>query len=203
MVKILSQAGITLADVYNVEGSVAGIEQLETRELTIVHEMGGTIFSERLTGAIRRITTGALTQNTDFNVVITDLPDGIWRVLNVLVIASATTRVSRAQLSIRDALDGREVPMLVWDVANDLESIVEIVENGGATGSQFALIPATGWQTPTMGVGIGQRATVNELALRGRTSSFGAGNVTVIALIYIAHSHVGGISSRGLPIPGW
>ena len=45
MVKILSQAGISLADLYNVEGSIAGIEQLDTRELPIVHEMSGTIFS--------------------------------------------------------------------------------------------------------------------------------------------------------------
>lgn len=204
MTKILSRSGDSLADVYDVEGSVAGIEQLETRELPIVHEMGSTIFSERLAGDIRRMTTGAVIQGTAFDVVIANLPAGIWRILNVMVFADVAARVEHAAVLLRDPTDAREIALSVWDSTNNVESTCRIDDDGAGVANLEVLV-SDPIQHPSLGIGTGQREgqQVNDIALRGKTLSFGAGDVTVVALIYIAHSHVGGISSRGLPIPGW
>ena len=209
MSKVLSQAGNSLADVYDVEGSVAGIDQLETRELPIVHEMGGTIFSERLAGRILRPTTGAILQNITFDVVVTDLPDGPFRILDVVVIANNAARTLQVVVSLRSLpIDGfgvviaQEMPIFTFDSATDVESRVRIEDFGGAAANQRQLL-GTPVAKPNLGIGDGQPLTVPELAFRGVTNGFGAGTVIISALIYIAFPSPRGLSSRGLPLPGW
>lgn len=202
MVKILSQSGNSLADMYDVEGSSAGIEQLETRELPIVHELGATLFSERASGAVRRLQTAAVAQSTAFDIVINDLPSGLFRVLGVTVLASSGSRVAQAQVSLRAPLLNRDMPIFIFDTSNDDESIVRVVD-GGAAANFLALIPHQTF-SPNLCFGTGQPQNVgNEIALRGTTSAFGAGTVVVTALVYIGFSRVEGLSSRGIPIPGW
>jgi len=201
MVKILSKAGDSLADTYDVKGSIAGIDQLETHELPIVHEMGGTVFSERLSGDVRRSTTGAILQNVTWDLVLTDLPNIPFRMHACVVLVDTAGRINRAQLSIRDPENGREVPFFSWHTTNDIEQGIRIVENGGAAGNMTQMIGFQ--QLPILGIGSGQPQPVQEIAFRGLTSAFGAGDVTVIALIYNNFAQIGGISSRGLPVPSW
>jgi len=202
MVKILSQAGTSLADIYNVEGSVAGIDQLETRELPIVHEMGGTVFSERITGAIRRVQTGAINQSSSFTATLTDLPQGVFRVLGVVVLADTVARTSRAQVSLSNLLNSRDMPIFVYDTTNNVESPIEI-EVDGSVVSESYLVPNP-LLLPNLAIGNGQRQTVGEeIHLRGATTAFGAGTVTYTLMVYLALSHVGGIDNRGLPFPSW
>lgn len=202
MVKILSQAGMSLADVYDVVGSVAGVEQLQAGEVSLVHEMGATIFSERFNLFVRRVTTAALLQNTDWDILLTDLPATPWRVLSVAVLSLTLAHTERAQLSVRDANTEREMPMLVWNRVDDTERAIRIVENGAASAVLGMLTPAVAF-VPTMGSGADQRQSMENIAFRGRTSAFGAGTVVHVALVQLAFSHIGGISSRGLPIPSW
>ena len=202
MAKVLSRSGASLADVYDVEGSIAGIEQLETGELPIVHEMGGTVFSERLSANIRRNQAVALLQNVSFDITFVDFAEGISRILGVTVLASVVARVGRCQLSLRDPISGREIPFFIWDSLNNSESLIRIVENGGAAASQLALIGL--FQTPNLQVGTGQPLRVGtEIVMRGNTLGFGAGAVTITGLVYIAFSQITGISSIGLPVPAW
>ena len=202
MAKILSRSGASLADIYDVAGSIAGIDCLETRELGIIHEMGATVASERFSSEIRRFDTGALNQNTTFDVVQTNLPAGIWRVLGIIVLANTNVRSLTAQVSLRDPTAGREVPVYVWDSTNDVQSVVRIVENGAAAANFESLVPAH-VRLPSIGVGAGQPLQVSEIAFRGLTSGFGAGTVQHIALVHICFSQITGLSSRGLPIPSW
>lgn len=202
MVKILSQAGNSLADVYDVAGSVAGIEQLRTEELPIVHEMGATVFSERFSLFIRRAGTAALNQNTAFDVVLSDLPDIPWRLLNVTVLADVAARTTHAQVSLVATNNEREVPVFVWDTANDAESRVRIIENGGAVGNQVVLL-ANPLLVPNMGAGSDQPQGIADVAFRGLTSGFGAGTVQYVALYAIAFAQFTAPSSRGLPLPSW
>jgi len=209
MTKILSQSGTSLADVYDVEGSIAGIDELISREVNLVHEMGGTIFAERVQGNVLPMSTGPLLQNVTFDETLTG-PEGVWRVFNVMVIANVAARVDRAQVSLRYPTVGREQPIFIWDT-NDGRSIsanIRIVESGGAVGNQVALIPSL-FQVPSMGVGPSsprsQAEGSTEIVFRGLSTGFGAGNITLVALIYIARLDllITGSTPYGLPIPGW
>ena len=205
MTKILSQAGNSLADVYDVEGSIAGIEQLETRELPIVHEMGSTVFSERLGGEIVRLATGDLLQSAAFDVILTSPPTGIWRVLGLIVLSDTTGRVDRAQVSLRDPGTGREMPIFVWQATPDIELAIRIVENNQAVTSMGTLRTVQ-TQVPNLAIAEGQpRRVGEEIVFRGSATAFGAGTVELIALLYLGVTELtqGAISSRGLPVPGW
>lgn len=204
MVKILSQAGRSLADVYDVQGSIAGIDQLETRELPIVHEMGATVFSERFSGAIRRSSTGAIAQSTTWDLVLTNLPATPARVFGVVVFSGGVTRLSNAMVAIRDAVDGREIPIFAWD-ANEASLDIRLVDDGNPVNTVSFLQNALSIGTlPSMIVGAGQPQEVNDIAFRGVTTAFGAGTVTTTMLLYIGFSEIAFVpSSFGLPIPGW
>ena len=204
MVKILSQAGNSLADVYDVDGSIAGINQLETHELPIVHEMGNTVFSERLSGSIRRISTGAIAQNITFDIVLTDLPATPGRIFSLAVFNNVTSRVNDVTISIRNVRDEREVPIWNWFQANGVEVTGRLQDDGAAVGNVNLMLSDLNMNgTPSLLVGTDQPQPVDQIAFRGGTQGFGAGTVTITAVIYIAFSQVAGISSRGLPIPSW
>jgi len=205
--KVLAKAGDSLADVYDVEGSIAGVDELITRDVTTFHEMGGTIFSERISGNIRRLSTGALAQNATFDLTITDLPASVSRILNmaiVMQIGDLGSRVGRATVAIRSAVQGREVPVYVWDNALDSVASIRIVDDGGAAGNTELLRPATmGLMSPGLLQGTGQPQVVSDIAFRGTINGFGAGTVELILLFQLAFSQIEGVSSRGLPVPSW
>jgi len=202
MVKILSQAGNSLADIYDVEGSIAGIDQLESRELPIVHEMGATVFSERVSGNIRRLTTGAILQSTTFDLTLTAVGDNVTRALGLLVLADVAGRINMAQVAIRDPDSGREVPIFIFDATFDDEKEIRIVEEGGGAATQIALIGHP-LLLPNFLVGADQPQPLNEVVCRGITTGFGAGTVTLVMLMYNAFAQIGGVSSRGVSIPSW
>jgi len=205
MAKILSQAGISLADIYDVVGSIAGVEELLSEEISLIHEMGSTVFSERLRGTIQRATTGALAQNVVWNLTIPH-PGGIYRILGVYVQADVSSRTQRAQISLRSVEQGREIPLFIWDsTGNDFQSSIQIVEEGAAVSTDSALIqisPQMG--VPTIATGAGQPAAVgDEIIFRGITGGFGAGTVTNVALIHMVSAESASFIAVGLPIPGW
>lgn len=206
MPKVLAQAGTSLADIYDVEGSIAGVEEIDSREVHLLHEMGALLFSEQLVGRIERTTTGATPQNTTWDLAI-PLPaglTGVFRVLGVYVQTDLAGRVNNVQVSLRSVALGREVPVFLWDTTNDVESDVRIVDNDAAAAAAFALVQTTPQVMPSLGVGLGQREQVgDEIVFRGLTSGFGAGNVIVVALVYLASLRTTAVSSVGLPIPGW
>jgi len=203
--KILSDSGKSLADTYDVEGSIAGIERLESEDVTLVHEMGGTIFSERFSTFIRRAVSGDISQGISFNTILTDLPAGVFKILGVFVTVDETTRMTSCVVSVRSAVSGREIPIWQWDVAHDDETAVRFSLDGAAAGTVIMLRPivplAGGF--PVIVASAGQPQRNEEVAFRGIASAFGAGTVEASLELLVGFSQVGGISSRGLPIPGW
>lgn len=203
MGKILAQTGVSLSDVYDVQGSLVAVEELRSEEIQLTHDMGATIFSERVSGGIRRQTSGAIAQSTAFNSALIDFPQGVYRILNVLVIADVAGRVDHAALMLRQPALSREMPLFIWDQAIDSEATVLMVESGGGAADRIALVNSRPG-VPSLGVGLGQPQTQGDsMILRGESTAFGAGTVTVIVLVYIAFSQIAGISSIGLPVPGW
>ena len=203
MVKILSQSGDSLADIYDVEGSIAGIDHLETHELPIVHEMGATIFSERFSTAVRRIITPALLQTVSFSQVDSDLPVMPTRLLSLAVISDAGARIQSLALVANDPAVNQDVPIWVYDETNFLP--IRLALEGSAVATYDLLlgnIQAT--NLPNMVGGSGQHSTmVSALALRGITTTFGAGTVFVQALLHLGFAFQRGLSSRGVPFPSW
>jgi len=204
VVKILSQSGNSLADIYDVEGSIAGIDHLETHDLPIVHEMGATVFSERFSTLINRTSSTAIVQNTGWNVIIADLPSHPFRIFAVQMFVDVTARVLLASIAVSDPITGREIPIWSWDDATDIETRIAYSDDGAAAGTTIFLQPVDATRTlPHLMAGEGQPQNMRDIAFRGVTTGFGAGNVTTVLLMHIGFSEVAGLSSRGLPIPSW
>jgi len=202
--KVLSQAGISLADAYDVEGSIAGIEELNTREVQLLHEMGGTIFSERFSTTIRRAVSGDILQSANWVCSIADFPATPARVLAVLAVTDTTARLADAAISMSDPLgNSRELPFWVWDGSN--EDTMRFSENGTLQ-DHLVLRPFPEYtRLPQMlsGSSVLQPQRVPNIVMRGSTTAFGAGNVEFTLLVLIAFAQLGGVSSRGLPLPSW
>ena len=143
MVKIQAQAGSSLADVYDVRGSIAGIDQLETNDLPIVHEMGATVFSERLVGRLNRGTSGAIAQNTTFDIDFASLVENeaLARVVGISVWTDAAARLVNVAWLLVDDRDGREIPVWAWDSVNGISVITRLSNQGAAAANVDLLIP--------------------------------------------------------------
>lgn len=205
MSKILAQAGISLADIYSVQGSIAGVEELLSREVSLIHEMGQTIFAERVSGTIFRASTAAISQSSTFDILTVNLPDVPTRLLGVQVFTQDDpARVSNIQVSLRNDEQGREFPVWVWDGTNT--TTIRTQDDGGGVGNRFLFQPTAATRLlPNMMMGTSQPETVDDIAFRGITGAFGAGTITIVALYYVAFAEEAqsGVSSFGLPIPGW
>lgn len=205
MARILSQSGDSLADIYDVRGSIAGIDELVSKEVSLVHEMGDTIFAERISTEFRRSTSGAVLQNVDIDMSI-PLPVTPTRLLGVVLFTDNAARILQAVVSVRDPVVGQDMPIWIWD--GTTSEVVRMVDDGGGAGDQTVLIghPSSAL-LPNMVGGATNRhpGIVNGITTRAVTTGFGAGNVTLNALYYIAFATLpgSGISSRGLPVPSW
>jgi len=203
MSKVLGQAGTSLADVYDVEGSVAGVEELLASEVSLVHEMGQTLFSERYSQRIFRAVTPANNQSANFSVAMNLFPTVAARLLGVVVLVDTAGRVTHATVSAEETTpgQGQEIPVWAFDGTN---TDTMRFSDDGTVGNQLVLRPeAVYTQLPNMLSGTGAIQQVQNLNLRGVTSAFGAGTVTLTVLAHIGFADIEGVSSRGLPLPGW
>jgi len=209
MPKILSQSGVSLADIYDVEGSIVGVEELDATDVKTVHEMGATILSERLGAQIHILQTIALAQNLTWDIELPSFPD-ITRLLNLGVVHNTVAgRVEHVTISLNNAFPGdeTEVPLFNWEqgVGNDVTKVCRIKLSGSAVLDLLRLAPGEGFTAPTIIMGSRQPQATPRIAFRGSTSGFGAGTVLVTALILVAApSSVGsGFRNTGLPVPSW
>ena len=204
--KVQSSAGSSLADTYDVVGSVIEIERLETRHPQAVLDLQATVFSERLSGAMRRFTSGDILQSVTFGTIET-MPLVPCRLLAIQMFTDNAARITRACVVVRSEFtDGtaQEIPICVWDATNS-ES-VRFVDDNNAAAPLALLVPTlASLRDPLMTFGLEQQENAHQLVLRGDSSAFGAGTVEIWAVAYIAHAIGTGVgpSSHGLPIPSW
>lgn len=206
MPKFESQAGTSLARSYSVKGGIVGIDQLDTTEVNVVHELGATMFSERLKTFIIELEDAAL-QSATFSTNSPNLPDGPLRILGATVLTDGAAEVESLVLSIRNTDVGGEIPFFNWNSTNDVEGPISVSLQGAAT-AVFTCLRTIDIQTPNLVTRIGAANTMPRLQLRGTTLAFGAGTNTVTALIYVCRANPlvpvpGDPSSHGLPLPGW
>ena len=203
MPKVLSQSGISLSDTYDVEGSIAGIESLETRDVSLVHEMGATIFSERFSATSRRRETGAVAQNIEFSMNFTNLPTVPFVLRAISVRIDTVARLSRFAVMVRDPTPGvsQEQPIWIWDETNSVD--VRFVDDD-TVGVYTILRPFPAFDyLPMYMVGNQAPKAVPDVIGRGLTTGFGAGTVELSMLLYLQFAEIVGISSHGLPVPSW
>ena len=207
--KILSQAGTSLADVYDVEGSVVGLENLDVSDIKGVHDLGPQIHSERLIVFGLIANTGNVLQSANFNVELGAFPDSINRVLSVFVISDTATAMRFCTVSITDPDTDADHPIWCWSSVDDVESFVRI-DVGAGVATQFAMRPLSqvAGGLPTMIGRTGATEAMPTLNFRGETLAFGGGNMVARAFIQIMRPDPGAPapghpSSHGLPIPSW
>lgn len=207
--KILSQAGVSLADVYDIEGSVVGLEELDVTGIKGVHDLGPQIHSERLNVFGLTADSTALAQDTNWDVELGAFPDSINRILSITAVADVSGRVNHCVVSINDPQSNADHPIWIWDNTDDASSQMRW-NDGGGVATVFALRPIQNLLggAPTLLARTGASAAMPSLFFRGRTASFGAGTVQVQALIQVIRPDAGAPppgapSSHGLPIPSW
>lgn len=203
MVKILSQAGISLADMYQAEGSIAGIEELDTRELGIIHEMGATIFSERFRTTFRRVGIIDVLQSTDIDLSIVNMPEGISRIIGVQVFSLNGARIANCQVSLHDPVALQDFPIWAFDLT--IRDQIRIQDAGAAVANTELLNPVPGLLLPSF-VTVGQTKSGREMSdihVRARTTAFGAGTATLTVLVHFAFNFTSGVSAFGARIPSW
>jgi len=205
--KILSQAGKSLSDMYQVEGSIVGIETLETRDLPIVHEMGATVFSERFRTAILRTESAALNQNVTVSLGIAGEPDSITRILGVQCFADDGARIANAVVCVQNPEAGIEQDFPIWAFDAGNVRAVRIQDNGAVVALDLLVPEAAVGVLPSFITGIstsqGGTNTVRNLTIRAATTGFGAGTVVLFVLVYVGFTDSGGVSAFGAQVPSW
>ena len=202
MVKILSQGGRSLADMYQVAGSIAGIDSLETRELPIVHEMGAVLFSERFRTTIRRVATGDMAQNTTASPAITTMPASITRIVGIQVYSDDESRVLAAAVSLQAPDNTQDFPIWVWD--GTAFAAAPIVDDGVLLTLDVLGAEPGSLMIPSFTGGVDQGSVpVTDLRLRVTSTGFGAGTVEVMCVVYLAFTFTGGVSAFGARVPSW
>jgi len=167
--------------------------------------MGQTVFSERFSSVFFRQATGAINQSTTWDLVTTDLSAHPSRLLGVTVFSNNGSRVSSANILVRDGALGRELPVWIYDGTNFISTRMQ--DDGGAV-TFFDVLLGNIQATfiPIFAGGRIQPESIPDIAFRGITTAFGAGTVTITALFHVCapdSGPSGSLSSRGLPIPSW
>lgn len=206
--KVLGDGGRSLADAYDVEGSIVGVDELDVRTIRGFHEMGSTMFSERLRATVRLISSGAIAASTNWDIILQGVEvTPSTRIAAVAVIVGTTARVSHCNVSLHNVGNGRDLPLFLWDTVVDGEVFWRAQIDGGAVANNLLLLPTVNIPAiPSMMVRArGVQSGITEIAFRGRTTAFGAGTVTSTALFSTYHLEDRGTvpSNEGLPIPSW
>jgi len=203
--KVLGQVGVSLADQYDVKGSIVGVAELDAQDVKVVHDLSHTMLSERLSTRIIQTQSAALSQSQSFNLLIgpaeiaPQLPGTVTRLLGVMVFADAT-RVSRVQCSINEPATALDLPFFVWDASIDLAVDVNIE---GDLVTYFRPTHPLPWGAASLLCGLDQPQSTPAIAVRGITTAFGAGTVTITARFLIAFAASAGLSSYGVTVPSW
>ena len=207
MGKILSQSGIALADQYQIEGSIVGVESLQTDDVSLVHEMGAAMMSERMKQIQVLMEPTAPTQNTNFSLSSGGVADCPNRVLHAAVYIPAANAgdITSCVLSIEDGRTGIQSVFFEFNDAQDDEGAIRWDDG---TGSADMLTLRGRHTLPSLMIRPNIGTAMPVIRFQGSTSGFGAGTVAIQALIHLVRPaqlvpQPGQASSHGLPLPSW
>lgn len=214
-----ADVGSTLSQHYDTQGQQMGSPgaEIEADRILLTHEMGTVMFGEKVRVRIRRLACLALNQSSTGEQILTDLPQGPWRILGLTVMTPDATAVaadfSGVSLAMRDPDSQRETLLWGWNNAT-LVNFRYSVDSTIGVAAHATFIPTAVQSNAWSAMGLmpnfcvssklTPQQSVSELALRVTTAAFGAGTRDVLANVAIGFAlpSVGGIAS-GLPVPSW
>lgn len=207
MGKILSQSGIALADQYQIEGSIVGVENLQTEDVSLVHEMGAAMASERMKQIQVLMEPTAPLENINFSLSSGNVADCPNRILHAAVYIPAANAgdITSCQLSIEDGSTGVNTVFFEFNDAQDDEGAIRWDDGTGVAD----MLTLRGRLTlPSLLIRPNIGSVMPSIRFAGKTSGFGAGTVAVAALIHLVRPaqlvpQPGQASSHGLPLPSW
>lgn len=200
--KVRGRAGTSLGAQYDVPGGSIELGEIDARDIHAVHGMAETMFSERLSAAILSDTSGAVNQSTAIDVpILAFTTQPITRILGFVVITSVTARIADLCISIQNAAAaGDEVPIWLWSGDEDAARLAV----AGVGINAILLVPDPDFSLlPNTMLGMTQPEQTPNLTMRGNTTAFGAGTVTVIVHTLVMFANIEGLGSEGLPVPSW
>jgi len=207
--KILAQTGTSLADVYDIEGSIVGVDELEAHEVNVVHDLGPQIQSERLRSFIEVIDGGVVAQNITWGVALLPFPDCVNRIVTISVVSDVDSRILNCSVALKEGSSAIEYPLWVWDQTDD-ETSPYIWDDGSGSAVFNMMRPIHNLPggVPCIATRGGDASDMPNLIFRGTSTGFGAGDVRARAIIQVIRptSRVpaaGEPSSHGLPFPSW
>lgn len=207
-VRTQGAVGTSLGPLYDTEGTrlSAGADILDG-EIHLVHELGGQVAAERMRWQLRTGTATAIAQSTAFEARIVDLPD-MCKITGWWIEVGTAGRLRDAGIYLENSTEAQGVPLMLWDSATGTTGTFQMFG-----GDRILLIPgaAMGAAYPNRDFAYRNLDASNnevELVLRGQTSAFGAGDVTIagrIAMLFFSRSGGLGLLPPGAiaPYPSW
>jgi len=210
-VYILGRPGFSLADVYEIEGSSVGVDDLQTKEVHLVHELGGQIVGERLRTFLHHFESADNLQSVAFDVADGQLNDVPCRILGLCVTTDTIARLTGVQVSLESADNAfGEFPLFVWSTGNDTETAFRYSQPGASPSTEgyLSVTDANQMQAHPTLAARGEDDLMGNLVMRGDTAAFGAGTVKIHVMALIARceripSAPGDPKNFGLPFPSW
>ncbi len=216
--RIQGGAGSSLALQWQTRGGRVELKSLEDGFVSLVEEMGGVQFSERLGCDLLRAPAGALTQSVDFETRIDagttppfPIPRTAFKVNQIYVFTDTAARLDRVAIMARSIATGFEIPIFVWNAASDIEVAVLFSDEAAAAAVVRMCVPTEAAQVrlPHFQMGDAQPSSVpvlDALIMRGSTLAFGAGTVSPVVIMQLSSTDFRSTpqaTSRGLPLPSW
>ncbi len=203
-----------MSDSYDIEGSIVGVDNLDSSSVGLAENMGQRVFSERMTSHLLRMTSGDIAQNAAFDIVSSPFPDCPCRITNIVFIADTASRISMADLMIADPNSDVEIPIATWASgavttggSADSEAPIRF-DDASAGAATVSYLRQSLPMFPQLVVRMGQAPGMPVLKFRGLASGFGGGTVEVMCYVSHCRPNVlspapGHPSSHGLAIPSW
>lgn len=206
-----ADGGSSLAKLWDTVGSNSGgpNAEIEADRILLFHEMGSVLSSERFLTRGRDITSGAVAQNTAWDVNITGLSNGPCRLCSIyLAIETPGTaaEIDHATINLRNNdTPSDEIVIFAWDTT--VGTVVRARTNldTGTTATQLVLVNMLPYQELLInGNSRGVQNTFDALSFRGLTAGFGAGTRTVRGYVRVVTmdnpAGVDNTGSYGLPL---
>lgn len=181
-----NDVGRSIAKLYDSPEQLRAGAELTDREIVLTHDMGQQVFAERHR-VVHRQATFAVAQSTAFDQLIDGLPEQ-FQVLGVQV--TVDTNGAIANLAVHAENEGHTLSnaLFYWESAGGSSTVIRVAPGGDTNVLLPSAVCAALFPNRNLVLSRNTREATGGIALavRGTTTAFGAGNVTITARLLLA-----------------